>query len=92
MCPGEWRRVHLPHTVSCVCVSAQVSGGLKYVSSGDGVVMGVSWKEEIFRREGITATNPVGTKWTLLNGRLELIDCYLDYYWGVNHLAQIYHN
>ena len=82
--------VHLPHT-GCLCV--QVSGLLKYVCSGDGVVMGVNKNDEIFRRAGVTASNPAGTSWTKLNGGLKLVDCYNpDYFWGVNFQDSIYHS
>ena len=75
-----------------VFVCVQVNGDLKYVSSGDGVVMGVNRRDQIFRREGITARNPVGTSWTKLDGGLKVIDCYnRNYFWGVNSHDIIYH-
>jgi hypothetical protein len=42
----------------CQCV--QVEGNLKYVSSGDRVVIGVNSKDQIYRRVGISRRNPNG--------------------------------
>ena len=72
---------------------SQVSGSLKYISSGDDIVVGVNANDEIYRRDGISRQNPTGTSWTKLNGGLKVVDAFnRKTLWGVNSRDYIYHN
>lgn len=65
-------------------------GKLKYIASGDGYVIGVNDVDEIFVREGISSSQPTGTTWTKLNGKLTVIDSYSNNAWGVNAEDKIF--
>ena len=65
-------------------------GKLKYISSGDGYVIGVNNSDEIFIREGISSSQPTGTTWTQLSGKLTVVDSFRNSAWGVNDNNRIY--
>ena len=67
-----------------------MTGKLKYITSGDGYVLGVNNADEIFVREGISSTQPTGTTWTKLDGKLTVIDSYSNNAWGVNSVDKIF--
>ena len=70
-----------------------MDGALKYVSSGNDVVIGVNANDEIFQRLGITAANPTGVNWSMQSGQLKVVDT-LNIWknWGVNSADAIFHS
>ena len=68
----------------------QVPGGLKWVASGDNIVVGVNSNDNIYYRVGITADNPVGEGWVQVSGGLSQIDVYGTTVWGRNSAMNIY--
>ena len=68
-----------------------MDGALKYVSSGNNVVIGVNANDEIFQRLGITSANPTGINWSMLTGKLKVVDT-LNIWrnWGVNSADAIF--
>ena len=66
---------------------------MKYVSSGKKIVIGVSAIDNIFMREGISASNPTGTSWKQVSGNLKLIDSYRPKkIWGIAEGDAVYHS
>ncbi|XP_046861569.1 lectin L6-like [Xenia sp. Carnegie-2017] len=51
----------------------RVGGALKHVSVGNGGVWGVNKHDNIYFREGVTFSSPVGTSWTQISGSLKRI-------------------
>ena len=68
----------------------QVAGGLKWISSGKDFVVGVNVNDDIYYRAGISASNPKGTKWVRIGGKLAQIDTDANNVWGVNSAHQTY--
>ncbi|XP_070178984.1 perivitellin-2 31 kDa subunit-like isoform X1 [Littorina saxatilis] len=62
-----------------------VPGFLKTISVGTSHVIGVSPNQHIWRRDGVTETNPGGTKWVQIPGTLVDVDTTDDVcsVWGV---------
>ena len=68
----------------------RIAGGLKWISSGDDIVWGVNAADQIYYREGISASNPAGTGWVQVAGGLKQIDSFKGTVWGVNSKDMIY--
>ena len=67
-----------------------MGGKLKWISSGDNIVVGVNSANHIYYRKGITAATPTGTGWERVTGGLVQIDVYNTDIWGVNTNDEIY--
>ncbi|XP_070178454.1 lectin L6-like [Littorina saxatilis] len=64
---------------------------LKYVSSGDGQVLALDKWGKIFRREGVSSSNPIGTAWRIVDPKkLMAIDSYGVIFWGVDDTDKIF--
>ena len=68
-----------------------VFGGLTQITSGPyGVVYGVNSNDDIYCRTGITDSNPKGTGWKHIGGKLKYVSCGGLGCWGVNSGNQIF--
>ena len=66
---------------------------MKYVSSGRKIVIGVNVIDDIYMREGITASNPIGTSWKKVSWKFKLIDSNgPKEIWGITKANAIYHS
>ena len=70
-----------------------MKANLKYVSSGDEAVMGISTRNEVFKLDGISESRPTGTSWSLARRNVLTVDAYSPCEaWGVNGANMVYHN
>ena len=72
----------------------QVKGplGFTWISCGAvGEVLGISLKHELYKRVGITRANPIGNKWTLINGLFLQVSVFHNQVWAVTIEGLIYH-
>ncbi|KAI8480726.1 hypothetical protein Bbelb_415190, partial [Branchiostoma belcheri] len=69
----------------------KIEGKLKQISSGHSV-WGVNANDDIFIRQGVTSTNPTGTDWLHVGGKLKQLDVSstANQLWGVNSNDNIY--
>ena len=65
-------------------------GKLKWVGSGRNILVGVNSNDDIYYRAGMSATNPTGTKWVKVSGKLMQIDVYENEVVGTNSGNAIY--
>ncbi|XP_066302848.1 lectin L6-like [Branchiostoma lanceolatum] len=81
----------LEHGASSGSGWAHVEFRLKQISSGHSV-WGVNANDDIFIRQGITSSNPTGTGWLNIEGKLKQLDVSstADQVWGVNMHNYIY--
>ena len=64
----------------------------------DGLLSGISsskevwgvYKNVVFKREGATAVNPLGTNWIKIEGEMKQVDSFDDEVWAVNNKNNIY--
>ena len=69
----------------------QVSGRLAWISSGsNGEVWGVNKDGNIYKREGITQANPVGSRWKQVSGTLMKISVWEGRAWGITKDHKIF--
>lgn len=61
-----------------------VPGKLKWISSGRGVVVGVTTANTIYYRKGMSPRKPTGITWVRIPGKLKMIDIYGDQVVGTN--------
>ncbi|CAH1274250.1 FCGBP [Branchiostoma lanceolatum] len=72
----------------------KVSGSvtLVQISSGKGIVWGITARYRVYVRIGITAQRPQGTGWTEIRGRPLKSVCVSEYYvWGVTTTGSVYY-
>ncbi|CAH1253806.1 ZAN [Branchiostoma lanceolatum] len=72
----------------------KVSGNVKlvHISSGKGIVWGITAKYRVYVRIGITAQRPQGTGWTEIRGIGLKSVCVSGYYvWGVTTTGKVYY-
>ncbi|KAI8493884.1 hypothetical protein Bbelb_282310 [Branchiostoma belcheri] len=69
----------------------KIEGKLKQISSGHSV-WGVNANDDIFIRQGVTSTNPTGTDWLHVGGKLKQLDVSstTNQLWGVNSNDNIF--
>ncbi|XP_078666203.1 uncharacterized protein LOC144908469 isoform X3 [Branchiostoma floridae x Branchiostoma belcheri] len=69
----------------------KIEGKLKQISSGHSV-WGVNANDDIFIRQGVTSTNPTGTDWLHVGGKLKQLDVSstANQLWGVNSNDNIF--
>ncbi|XP_035695746.1 uncharacterized protein LOC118429374 [Branchiostoma floridae] len=66
--------------------------GLVQISSGQGIVWGVTARYRVYVRIGITAQRPQGTRWTEIRGRALKSICVSGYYvWGATTAGTVYY-
>ena len=74
----------------------KIDGHLAWISSGDaGEVWGVNRDGYVYRRDGITASNPSGFGWTHINSgqqRFKQLDVYNGQVWAVTADGAIYYH
>ena len=68
-----------------------IGGKLKWISSGNNIVLGVNSNNDIFFRHGISPQAPTGTGWTKIGGKLSQIDTYGQTVVGSNSGLNVYH-
>jgi hypothetical protein len=69
----------------------RVSGKLKYISCGEYGHWGVNKANLIYFREGVSRSNPVGTKWRRIPGKLTQLEAgQYGQVWGVNKRGWVY--
>ena len=69
----------------------KIPGHLKHVSVGEAGVWGVNDGDEIYYRDGVTATAPSGNSWRKISGKLKQIDSGPNQIvYGVNTNDQIF--
>jgi hypothetical protein len=61
-----------------------VPGKLKWISSGRGVVVGVTTANTIYYRKGMSPRKPAGITWVRIPGKLKMIDIDGDQVVGTN--------
>jgi hypothetical protein len=62
----------------------RVPGKLKWISSGRGVVVGVTTANTIYYRKGMSPRKPAGITWVNIPGKLKMIDIDGDQVVGTN--------
>ena len=65
---------------------------LKQIDSGpEGIVLGVTQSNEIYRRTGVVNSNHVGREWVKIDGSLSYVSCGALGCWGVDSTEHVYY-
>ena len=67
-----------------------IGGRLKWISSGENIVVGVNSNNDIFNRQGISQSNPFGTDWVQISGQLVNIDIFQNGLYGTSDNMHAY--
>ena len=66
-------------------------GSFYWISCGSiGEVWGISMKNDLFRRIGITPANPIGSKWVKIEGKFINFGVYNGHVWAITKLYKIF--